>query len=57
MASTTDVTDSQRQQAKQLCYAILYGMGPQGLASQMDISEKDAQKLIDSFMRAYPGKF
>ncbi|CAH8581327.1 unnamed protein product [Schistosoma turkestanicum] len=49
------VTDVQRQQAKQLCYAILYGMGCQTLASQMNITEQNAQKLIDSFLNAYPG--
>lgn len=50
------VTDVQRQQAKQLCYAILYGMGCQTLASQLNISQQNAQKLIDSFLNTYPGK-
>ncbi|RTG90000.1 DNA polymerase theta [Schistosoma bovis] len=49
------VTDVQRQQAKQLCYAILYGMGCQTLASQLNISQQNAQKLIDSFLNTYPG--
>ncbi|CAH8677677.1 unnamed protein product [Schistosoma rodhaini] len=49
------VTDVQRQQAKQLCYAILYGMGSQTLASQLNVSQQNAQKLIDSFLNTYPG--
>ncbi|VDQ08664.1 unnamed protein product [Trichobilharzia regenti] len=49
------VTDVHRQQAKQLCYAILYGMGAQTLASQLNIPEQNAQKLIDSFLHTYSG--
>ncbi|CAH8648968.1 unnamed protein product [Heterobilharzia americana] len=49
------VTDVQRQQAKQICYAILYGMGAQTLSNQLNISEQTAQKLIDSFLQTYPG--
>ncbi|KAK4474495.1 hypothetical protein MN116_001644 [Schistosoma mekongi] len=49
------VTDVHRQQAKQLCYAIIYGMGCHTLASQLNISEKSAQKLIDGFLNIYTG--
>ncbi|XP_018654757.1 putative dna polymerase I [Schistosoma mansoni] len=52
---SNQVTDVQRQQAKQLCYAILYGMGSQTLASQLNVSQQNAQKLIDSFLNTYPG--
>ncbi|CAL8087638.1 unnamed protein product [Calicophoron daubneyi] len=51
----TMVTSAQRQQAKQLCYALVYGMGAQGLAAQLDVTEQTAQSLIDSFLRTYPG--
>lgn len=56
LSSAIEVTPSQRQQAKQLCYALIYGMGAQGLSSQLDITEGDAQNMIDSFLRAFPGK-
>ncbi|KAA0187989.1 DNA polymerase theta [Fasciolopsis buskii] len=55
LSSAIEVTPSQRQQAKQLCYALIYGMGAQGLSSQLDITEGDAQNMIDSFLRAFPG--
>ncbi|KAF6779074.1 hypothetical protein AHF37_01528 [Paragonimus kellicotti] len=55
LPSTQEVSATQRQQAKQLCYALVYGMGAQGLAAQLDISELEAQRLADSFLRAYPG--
>ncbi|KAF8561294.1 hypothetical protein P879_09327, partial [Paragonimus westermani] len=55
LPSTQEVSAAQRQQAKQLCYALVYGMGAQGLAAQLDISELEAQQLADSFLRAYPG--
>ncbi|KAF5402490.1 hypothetical protein PHET_04083 [Paragonimus heterotremus] len=55
LPSTEEVSATQRQQAKQLCYALVYGMGAQGLAAQLDISELEAQRLADSFLRAYPG--
>ncbi len=47
----------ERQKAKQLCYAMIYGMGAGGLAAQNNIEVDGAQAIIDDFMRAFPGKF
>ncbi|TGZ76073.1 hypothetical protein CRM22_000012 [Opisthorchis felineus] len=55
LSSTHDVSGNQRKQAKQICYALIYGMGVQGLASQLNVPEATAQRLMDSFMYAYPG--
>ncbi len=49
------ITDEERQRAKQLCYALIYGMGANGLASQNGITASEAQGVIDDFMRAFPG--
>jgi len=54
-----DVTDEERQQAKQICYGIVYGMGVKTLADQLDVVEEEAQLFVDSFHSTYPsiGKF
>ncbi|VUZ56525.1 unnamed protein product, partial [Hymenolepis diminuta] len=49
------ITSEERQQAKQLCYAVIYGMGPASLAAQNNITLPEAQKLIDTFMTSFCG--
>ncbi|XP_044140055.1 DNA polymerase theta isoform X2 [Bufo gargarizans] len=49
------VTDSMRQQAKQICYGIIYGMGAKSLGEQMGIGEEDAACYIESFKARYTG--
>ncbi|CAN2387728.1 double-strand break repair via alternative nonhomologous end joining [Pristimantis euphronides] len=49
------VTDNMRQQAKQICYGIIYGMGAKSLAEQMGIEEEDAACYIESFKARYTG--
>ncbi|VDK75895.1 unnamed protein product [Dibothriocephalus latus] len=49
------INELERQNAKQLCYAIIYGMGARGLATSRDIEVSVAQSIIDDFMRAFPG--
>ncbi|XP_063812911.1 DNA polymerase theta isoform X2 [Pseudophryne corroboree] len=49
------VTDSMRQQAKQICYGIIYGMGAKSLGEQMGIEENDAACYIESFKARYTG--
>jgi DNA polymerase theta len=43
------VTCEQRQQAKQICYGIVYGIGAAALAKQLDVLEDDAAVFIESF--------
>ncbi|CAG9863608.1 unnamed protein product [Phyllotreta striolata] len=50
-----EVTDSIRQNAKHLCYGIIYGMGCKTLAAQLDSSEEEAAEFVETFMRTYPG--
>ncbi|XP_067402091.1 DNA polymerase theta [Emydura macquarii macquarii] len=49
------VGDEIRQQAKQICYGIIYGIGAKSLGEQMGIAENDAACYIESFKSRYPG--
>uniref|UniRef100_A0AAX7TU37 DNA-directed DNA polymerase n=1 Tax=Astatotilapia calliptera TaxID=8154 RepID=A0AAX7TU37_ASTCA len=49
------VNDSLRQQAKQICYGIIYGMGAKSLGEQMGVDENDAACYIESFKARYKG--
>ncbi|KAK2816995.1 hypothetical protein Q5P01_025186 [Channa striata] len=44
-----------RQQAKQICYGIIYGMGAKSLGEQMGVEENDAACYIESFKARYKG--
>ena len=52
--AAADVTDEERQHAKQICYGIVYGMGVKTLADQLEVTEEEALLFIDSFHSAYP---
>ncbi|XP_017770850.1 PREDICTED: DNA polymerase theta [Nicrophorus vespilloides] len=51
----SEVTDSIRQQTKQICYGVIYGMGTKTLADQMCVTEDDAVAFIATFHKTYPG--
>ncbi|KAI5134986.1 Dna polymerase Theta [Manis pentadactyla] len=55
MVGPESVGDDLRQQAKQICYGIIYGMGAKSLGEQMAIKENDAAFYIDSFKSRYTG--
>ncbi|KAM4794649.1 DNA polymerase theta [Rhinophrynus dorsalis] len=55
MIDPETVTDHVRQQAKQICYGIIYGMGAKSLGEQMGIEENDAACYIESFKARYTG--
>ncbi|KAI6652765.1 DNA polymerase theta-like [Oopsacas minuta] len=46
---SSKVSDTQRFNAKQICYGIVYGMGCVTLAKKMNIPVDEATKLISSF--------
>ncbi|XP_070791412.1 DNA polymerase theta [Pituophis catenifer annectens] len=50
-----DVGNDLRQQAKQICYGIIYGIGAKSLGEQMGVQETDALCFIESFKSRYPG--
>ncbi|KAM6382615.1 LOW QUALITY PROTEIN: DNA polymerase theta [Alca torda] len=49
------VGDRTRQQAKQICYGIIYGIGAKSLGEQMGIDENEAADYIESFKSRYTG--
>ncbi|XP_053774392.1 DNA polymerase theta isoform X3 [Desmodus rotundus] len=55
MIEPESVGDDLRQQAKQICYGIIYGMGAKSLGEQMGIKENDAACYIESFRSRYTG--
>jgi len=50
----SDVTPDHRRQAKVVNFGIIYGMGPYGLAKQLDISPGEASDFISSYFSRYP---
>ncbi|XP_058886953.1 DNA polymerase theta-like isoform X1 [Acipenser ruthenus] len=55
MIEPESVGDTLRQQAKQICYGIIYGMGAKSLGEQMGIDENDAACYIETFKSRYTG--
>ncbi|XP_028838783.1 DNA polymerase theta isoform X2 [Denticeps clupeoides] len=55
MIEPAAVDDRLRQQAKQICYGIIYGMGAKSLGEQMGVDESDAACYIESFKSRYSG--
>ncbi|XP_034941066.1 DNA polymerase theta [Chelonus insularis] len=53
--SESQVDDKMRQRAKQLIYAMIYGMGVKTLAETLQVEESEARDFQDTFMGAYPG--
>lgn len=51
----SNVTDKRREQTKRLVYGILYGMGVNALAEQMDCSAAEAADNTEKFKSAFPG--
>lgn len=48
------VTDSQRQQVKQLTYGLLYGMGEKRLGENLEVSAAKAKSLKQEFLESFP---
>lgn len=50
-----DVTPDQRRKAKEVNYGIPYGVSAYGLAQRLRCPMSEAQELIDTYKRSYPG--
>ncbi|MCL2407618.1 MAG: DNA polymerase I [Defluviitaleaceae bacterium] len=50
-----DVTPEQRSAAKAVNFGIIYGQSAFGLANELGISTKEAERYINGFFRRYPG--
>ncbi len=49
-----DVDANQRRAAKAINFGLMYGMGPFGLARQLDIARGEAQDYIARYFQRYP---
>lgn len=49
-----DVTSSQRRQAKEVNFGVLYGMGEFGLAQRLDIPRARAREFIEQYFQQFP---
>ncbi|KAG1702420.1 DNA polymerase theta [Nymphon striatum] len=50
------VTATQRQQAKQICYGIIYGMGTKTLSEHLGVEKiEEAEEFMENFHNSYPG--
>ena len=48
------VTAEDRQNAKQICYGMVYGIGAKALAEQLNIVEEEAARFMETFKSKYP---
>lgn len=53
--SEDSVNSHVRDQTKRLVYGILYGMGANSLAEQLDCSPEEASEKIQNFKSSFPG--
>jgi DNA polymerase I-like protein with 3'-5' exonuclease and polymerase domains len=49
------VTSKSRDDAKQIVYALFYGMGAGAMADKLEVSPKRAQQMKDEFLNTYSG--
>lgn len=50
-----EVSEKIRNDAKKICYGIIYGMGLNSLAESLKMDENDAKVLLELFHSTYPG--
>ena len=43
------MTNEQRQQAKQVVYGLVYGVGARTLGDQLQVTELEAERFMDKF--------
>ena len=53
--SYKEVTKSQRRVCKTLNFMLVYGGGAQKLSETLEISQDEAQQIIDDYFKRYPG--
>lgn len=49
----SSITNKQRQEAKQVCYGMIYGIGAKALGEQLGIIEEDAAQFMETFRSKY----
>ena len=54
---TEKVTADMRRKAKEVNFGVLYGIQPYGLAQRLNIPQKEAKQIIETYTSKYPGLF
>ena len=52
--SQKDVTREMRRKAKEVNFGIMYGIGPFGLASRLEITQTEAKDIISRYFERFP---
>jgi DNA polymerase-1 len=50
-----EVTKDMRRKAKEVNFGIMYGIGPFGLATRLDIPQAEAKEIISTYFTRFPG--
>ena len=48
-----EISKTERKQIKEMCYGIIYGMGPKSLGIKIGKSEAEAEKMMNDFKKAF----
>ncbi len=54
---TDEITSDMRRKAKEVNFGVLYGIMPFGLARRLNIQQKEAKAIIDTYISKYPKLF
>ena len=52
---TNEISKEQRRVAKILNFGVIYGLGPDGVSRQTDLSRSQGKEFIDIYFGKYPG--
>jgi DNA polymerase I len=52
--SAREVTKEMRRRAKEVNFGIMYGIGPYGLATRLDIPQPEAKEIIRKYFERFP---
>lgn len=50
----SEVTREMRRKAKEVNFGIMYGIGPYGLATRLEISQTEAKQIIERYFERFP---
>ena len=50
----SEITRDMRRKAKEVNFGIMYGIGPYGLATRLEISQSEAKEIIDRYFVRFP---
>ncbi len=50
----TEITRDMRRKAKEVNFGIMYGIGPYGLATRLEISQSEAKEIINRYFVRFP---